>query len=757
MQGVGFRPFILRLARRSRIAGYIRNTGDAGVEAILEGTEQDITTFIEALEHGAPPICAIRNIQVQKLPYSRGAFDSFRIYESTRDRRSTESTLPPDIGICEQCSTDIIGGSGSRWQGYPFTCCASCGPRFTAVSALPYDRERTNMKSFPLCHNCMREYSDIGDRRLHAQGICCQSCGPSVYLCDKGGQRIEGVAPLQEAARLIDEGALVAIKGIGGVHLSCRTTCDVPLRRLRESKRRSWQPFAVMVSSVLKVREFAEASSIEEQWLTSWRRPVVILRKHKEYSLSDLVAPGLDTIGVMLPYTGIHLLLTQYSREYALVMTSGNVSGLPMAVTNEDAVRHLGRLVDYFVLHDREIIARCDDSVMRVFGQQPTFIRRSRGWVPEPIEIPWASNSPVIGVGAELRVVGALASGKRCYLTQHIGDTDNLETIDFLRDAVEHIAGLADVKLDEAIVSRDLNPQYLSSRFADEFAERMGRSTVRVQHHHAHVASLMAEQKIPRDESVVGVVVDGAGYGNSGDIWGGEVLVCSYDSFERVGHLASHPMPGGDLCTRYPLRMCAAMLRQYLDEPHIRKLILSKTGEGSLAESDLARLEVQLESGFNLPWTSSAGRALDAFSAITGTCVVRTYEGEPAMRLEALAPRWSEATNTPRPEVSGNVVDTSGFLYELLTSWNEMSVVEASYCYQRGLVRALTQIAVDEAKRRGIDAVAITGGAAVNTIIIRAAEELVLENDLKFLRHQLVPCGDGGLALGQVCVANTTV
>lgn len=753
VQGVGFRPFIYRLAKRLALTGYVRNLGDAGVEAFVEGAEDNVRRFVRALQEETPPVCEITDVRYKLYPYE-AKFSDFLIQHSRSDRQSHASVLPPDIGICRDCSANIAD-SRSRWHDYAFTCCASCGPRFTSVLSLPYDRERTSMDSFPLCEYCMAEYNDPSDRRFHAQGICCPTCGPSLTLYDRGFRRMSVDNPVVEAASLIDEGAIVAIKGIGGVHVSCAATNDGPLKRLRETKRKFFQPFAVMAKDVRRASQFAEVSEEEGQLLESWRKPIVILRKNTKYSLSDLVAPGLDTIGVMLPYTGIHLLLTSTCHELAIVMTSGNITGLPMSMTNESALRELSGFVDYFLLHNRDIVARCDDSVVRIVGNDVMFVRRSRGWVPTPVRIPFKSKATVVGVGAELRVVGGLLRGNRCYLTQHIGDADNLETVQFLEAALDNMASLTGIDLKGATVVRDMHPHYLTSRFATEFRNRLHGQLISVQHHHAHVASLMAEHGVPRQEEVVGVAADGVGYGVDGVAWGGEVLVCTYGESTRVGHLAVQPMPGGDLCTRYPLRMCAAMLKDYLEERRVRDFLLSWRGPGSLTESDLERLEAQMDSGTGLAWTSSVGRALDAFAALTGTCLVRTYEGEPAMRLEAAASRERLGQGMARVPSVGctNVIDTSRFLYDMIGLLHETSMSAACRAYQEGLAKALAEIAVREATDRGVMRIGLTGGAAINTIITDTFAKIVSASGLGFMKHRLVPCGDGGVALGQVSVA----
>jgi hydrogenase maturation protein HypF len=460
-----------------------------------------------------------------------------------------------------------------------------------------------------------------------------------VTLCDKTGRSVEEKHPLEEASRLLTEGAVVGVKGIGGIHVSASAICDDALLRIRTRKRKPFQPFAVMSRDLIEVRKFARLSDLEARLLRDWRRPIVTLTKLEDCHLSRFVSPGLDTVGVMLPYTGIHLLLSTFSKDPALVMTSGNITGLPMATSNSEGIQQLSDIVDYFLLHDREIVARCDDSVIKVLGNVPTLIRRSRGYVPIPVEVPFTSQVDVVGVGAELRSVGSFLHGNHCYLTQHIGDVDRLEALSFLEDAVKHLVGLVGVSYQNGIVAHDAHPGYLSSRLARDLSKSWGSRPMPVQHHHAHAVSLMAENGVPKEESIVAIAADGVGYGLDGDIWGGEVLVTSYEDFERVGHLARQPMPGGDACTRFPLRMCAAMLVDHLDDYRVRSMILSHKGSGALNDEDLFRLRAQVENGIALSWTSSTGRVLDAMAAGAGLCLQRTYEGEPAIMIEAVAER----------------------------------------------------------------------------------------------------------------------
>ncbi|MCJ7505263.1 carbamoyltransferase HypF [Candidatus Bathyarchaeota archaeon] len=757
VQGVGFRPFLHNLASRHGVVGYVRNLGDAGVELCIEGDRPTVETFVHELRTRAPPICQITDLHVAFEKYS-GRFHEFAIYPSDLQRSFSGSIIPPDIAICDRCASEVLDAT-SRWYLYPFTCCASCGPRFSAVMEPPYDRDHTNMNSFPMCRTCLREYQNPDDRRFHAQGICCSSCGPRVTLYDRTGKPIEEDNPLEEAARLLNEGAILGVKGIGGIHVSASAICDDPLRRIRTRKAKPFQPFAVMSRDLAEVRKFAFVSDLEARLLEGWRRPIVALRKLEGYRLSELVSPNLNTVGVMLPYTGIHLLLAHFSKDPALVMTSGNISGLPMAVSNDEGIRQLSDIVDYFVLHDREITARCDDSVVRVLGQVPTMIRRSRGYVPVPVEVPFVSQADVVGLGAELRSVGSVLHGSQCYLTQHIGDVDRLEAMGFLKDALEHLIQLVGISHQGAVVAHDAHPGYLSSRLAKDLSHAWKSRTVAVQHHHAHAVSLMAENSVPVEQSIVAIAADGIGFGLDGKIWGGEILVTSYKGFERIGHLAEQPMPGGDVCTRFPLRMCAAMLAEHLDDNRVRSTILSHQGIGALNEQDLLRLTTQIENHLALSWTSSTGRVLDAMAAGVGICLHRTYEGEPAMMLEAVAQNGQPETHCSSSDLivqRGELltVDTTKLLLETLLAIGRVPLPDICATFQGRLSRALAYIATEVARSRNIRRVGVTGGVAVNLSMVETIRKCVEEQGLTFLQHKSVPPGDGGLSLGQAIVAS---
>ncbi len=765
VQGVGFRPFVYRLATSHSLKGYVLNLGDAGVEIVVEGDYEKIIDFIRDLRLKKPPTARIDSIQVSWEDF-KGEFDSFKIAISSFKRSGLVSTVPPDVGICDECVKDILT-PGRRWFNYPFTCCSICGPRFTIIYDLPYDRERTSMKSFPLCPACKSEYENPLDRRYHAEGICCPNCGPKMFLYDRKGELLNVEDPIKEAAELIGDGYIVAVKGIGGFHIAAKAIDDDVVLELRRRRRRPQQPFAVMSPDILTIKSFAIVGEVEEKLLTSYQRPIVLLRKSSNYYLSEYVSPGLHTIGVMLPYTGIHLLLLKYSREPALIMTSGNYPGEPMVISNEDAFDRLSSIVDYFLVHNREIINRCDDSVMRVSSNYPIFIRRSRGFAPSPIKLDNLEGfrDNVIALGAELQVTGAILYRNHCFLTQHIGDTVDLKTLDFLEYAISFLMRVLRMK-NPSIIACDLHPNFNTTKLAFLMAEKFNAEVVQVQHHFAHLASLIAEHNLPINEAVVGIVIDGYGYGLDGNAWGGEIVLYKDKSFERMGQIDYQFMPGGDLATYYPARMLAGMMFKLFSLDEVRSFLISHCIKGfRYGVSEIDVVLKQLSSGFNVHLTSSLGRVLDAFSALFGVCYKRTYEGEPAMKFESFAisnstlDKYSKEIDLTVPIIfdrKGFAVIDVGKLLRKTFDYMSSSINPRALAYliHRALGRALGEAAVRIAKDVNAKYIGVSGGAAVNELLLSTIAKIVSKNNLKLLVHRLVPPGDGGLSLGQVFYAS---
>lgn len=745
-------PFVYRIAVKRALTGYVFNQGDGSVKIVVEGEKKNIDDFLEALKNDKPPISKYTSMDVKFMNY-RGEFSTFEIKKSKKKtKKSGISYIPPDIAICKECLHELFDPNDRRYL-YPFIACSICGPRFTIIFDLPYDRDKTTMVDFPLCSECAREYEDPLDRRFHAQVIACPVCGPKMVLCDKNGEVIDDEEPLKTAGKLIDEGYILAIRGIGGTHIATKTTEDDPVLMLRERRRRPWQPFAIMAPDINVVRSFAEVSKVEEELLTSFRRPIVALKKSDEYYLSEWISPGLHTIGVMLPYSGFHYMLFRYTKEPAVIMTSGNLPREPMAITNEDALKRLRNIADYFLLHNRRIYQRCDDSVIRVVDGLPKFLRRSRGYVPEPIILPFKSGVVVLGTGPELRVTGAVLLEDRCFLTQHIGDVEILETLEFLKESLFHMMKLTRVKKPD-IIACDLHPLFLTTRLAKELAEQWNIDVVKVQHHFAHMVKLLVEHKIPLDENIVCIVADGVGYGLDGKPWGGEIFVGSYNWFERRGHLEPQPMPGGDLAAKYPARMVAGILSKVLSMEELREVLLDKCIKGfKKGEIELNIVLSQISKKINLTETTSAGRILDAISALLGVCFERTYEGEPAMRLESIAtlgdPSKAKITATIEQDGGTYVINTTNILLDVLEASKKVRREHVAAAAQEALAKGLVSAAINIAMEEGIKIIGFSGGVAYNEAITKTIRKEVEKYKLKFISHRLLPPGDGGISAGQ--------
>ncbi len=753
VQGVGFRPFIYRLASKRGLSGFVRNMGDAGVQIIVEGDKKRIEKFINSLRPGQPPLARIDEVKTTWKD-ATNEFTIFRVVASETTGLGLPSVVPPDLALCEDCLREMLDPSNRRYN-YPFITCVNCGPRFTIIEELPYDRPRTSMKAFPLCTDCLHEYQDPLDRRYHAEPTCCPRCGPRMELHNGDGSRIDVADPFRETARLLDEGSIVAIKGIGGIHIASKTTDDEVLARLRRASNRPQQPFAVMSKDLEAVRTFSEVSDAESKLLASYRRPILVLKRSPNHMLSDLVAPGLDSVGVMLPYSGIHHLILRHGSDPAYVMTSANVPGLPMLVDNAEAIAKLRGAVDYLLLHNRVIVNRCDDSVVKLIDGKPAFLRRSRGYVPEPIKLSFRSERSVLAVGAELNVSVAILVGDRCFLSQYIGDTTKVETLEYAQAATERLMRLLNLKGVD-VVAHDLHPHYATTRVAPRMAKELGAKTFAAQHHHAHLCSLMAEHGL---EKLVGIAADGVGYGSDGTIWGGEVMVAGLSSFERVGGLMSQRMPGGDLATRFPARMVAGILWQHLGREELERVLDEFCASGfKRGKREMSIVLRQLERDLNVFRTSSCGKVLDAVACLLGVCDKRTYEGELAIKLEAAAGKGDagEVKLEPLIEKVGGVrvVNTSRLLADVLSALRaRVPRRHIAAAAQRAIARGLASIAIDTASSRGMDIVGGSGGVFYNWAITSAVRKKIEEAGLRFVQHELLPPGDGGISIGQAVIA----
>jgi hydrogenase maturation protein HypF len=738
VQGVGFRPFVYRLARDHHLAGWVCNTS-RGVEIQVEGAAPAVDSFVRQLAADAPSLARIEAIlPLAAEPWGR---EGFCILES-QDLAATEALIPTDVSTCGDCFREIMDPGDRRFH-YPFTNCTNCGPRFTIIRQVPYDRPQTTMAPFAMCQECREEYGNPEDRRFHAEPTACPRCGPRVWLEEEGGVIKEEA--LKAAGRLLWAGKIVAVKGLGGFHLAADARHEEALLTLRVRKGRVAKPFAVMVRDLKEAELLGEMGDLERSLLLSPERPIVLVRRRENGPASLQVAPGNNYLGLMLPYTPLHLLLFEYAPP-ALVMTSGNLSEEPLEFTNEGARTRLTALADALLLHNRDIQAPCDDSVVRpVAGAAVIPIRRARGFVPRPVRLP-LETLPILGVGAEQKNTFCLAWGRTALLSQHIGDLDTAETFDYYRQAIRHFAALC--RQEPLVIAHDLHPQYLSTRYA---LEQEGVRLLGVQHHHAHIAACLAENG--RLDKCLGIALDGTGYGTDGTMWGGEILAADLADFTRAGHLAPVRLPGGDAAARDPRRMAAAFLHAaYGDgfEAAAERLDLN------FSAFEWQVLKRQLETGLNSPLTSSTGRLFDGVAAALGVCRVRTYEGQPAVELEMIASPEEEGFY-PAPlrfKEQTLLLDTPALFREVMEDyWSGTGLTKVAARFHNSLVRLLAAACVRVREQTGLELAVLSGGVFQNALIFSKLRQGLEELGFEVLCHTQAPPNDGGISLGQVAVA----
>ncbi len=742
VQAVGFRPFVYRIAHEHNLKGHVKNLGDAGVEIVIEGREEDIKAFLRDLHRKKPPLARIDRVEKKEIPPQ--GFPEFYIERSSKGGKGGDSIIPPDIAICEDCLRELFDPINKRYM-YPFIVCTNCGPRFTIIEDLPYDRENTTMREFPMCDFCRSEYEDPLNRRYHAEPIACPVCGPSYRLYTSDGRELTG-DPLRKAAELIDKGYIVAIKGIGGIHLACDAANEEVVAELRKRTFRPQKPFAIMADSLETVKSFAYVSKEEEEELTSYRRPIITLRKREPFPLPENLAPGLHTIGVMLPYAGTHYILFHWSKSKVYVMTSANYPGMPMIKDNEKAFEELGEMADYLLLHNRRIANRADDSVIRFVDGKRAVIRRSRGFVPLPIEIPFDYRG--LAVGAELMNAFGVAKNGKVYPSQYIGNTGKLEVLEFMRGAIAHFRRILRVKGFDLIVA-DLHPAYNTTKLAMELANEMGVELLQVQHHYAHIASVLAERNL---ESAVGIALDGVGYGTDGNVWGGEVLYLSYEDVERLAHIDYYPLPGGDLASYYPLRALMGILSKIYSIEELEEII-GRCCPKAVDSLKYGKVEFsvilnQLAKGVNTAYASSTGRVLDSLAVLLNVAYRRHYEGEPAMKLESFAMKGKNDLKFEVP-IEGELIKVEELFVEALDSIEKASPADIAYSAHLALARAFAGLAVEKAKEFGVKDVAISGGVSYNELIVKTIRKAVEASGLRFQVTTEVPRGDNGINVGQ--------
>jgi len=752
VQGVGFRPTVYRIANGMNINGYVRNLGNI-VEIVIEGQKKDINEFITNLKDNKPPISKINSITIEWIDHQNSAaFHDFKILESS-ENFSGSSVIPPDIATCNNCLDEVFKNSDRR-KNYPFTACTDCGPRFTVISSIPYDRERTSMNNFPLCEECEVEYKDPEDRRYHAEATCCPVCGPEVFLYRE--KTIESKNPIKKAARLIDAGNILAIKGIGGTHLVVKTTEDHPVQELRKRLGRYSQPFACMSKDIKTVKTFAKISDLEKNVLESRRRPIVVLNKNDDYMLSSSVSPDLHNLGVMLPYSALHHILFSYTKEPAYIMTSANIPGEPMLIENREITSKLNGIADYYLLHNREIVNRCDDSVIRFRGNEMAFIRRSRGYVPEPYDFSGiADDLNVLALGPEIDVTFSLLKEGKCYVSQHIGDTTKYETFRYLQRAVDHMMEITKTENID-VVACDLHPMFFTTKLAEKMSKEFDSDIIKVQHHHAHAAALSVDNNI---DELICIAADGVGYGDDGTAWGGEILLSQGSSYERLASLMPQTMAGGDLTTKYPVRMVISLLHSHMDTKQLVKLMkTSYIDYFKHGEMEVDLVLKQLQNGFNTSITTSTGRILDALSAALRICGKRTYEGECAMKLESAAYRGRNTLEIPvEIEINNGMefLNTSQILNSALEMKEKGERVEdIARAAQKAVALGLAEMAVNAAENIGVKVIGGSGGVFYNEAISVTVRKAVESAGYTFVQHKNSCAGDGSVSMGQAAVAS---
>ena len=759
VQGVGFRPFVYGMAARLGLHGWVRNTS-AGVEIHIEGRQASLEAFLKGLSSDKPPLAIIDQINASDVQAEN--FLSFDIRPSMQSEGAFQP-ISPDVALCPDCERELLDPNDRRYL-YPFINCTNCGPRFTIIRDLPYDRAATTMNKFQMCEPCSLEYEDPTDRRFHAQPIACPDCGPSVQMrnstaiksTDKAVSNIDlRLSAILKARQLLREGKIIAIKGLGGFHIACDALNEQAVQLLRQRKGRVGKPFALMFASIEAIQKYCEINDAELALLTGREKPIVLLKIKSGTSMPQSIAPGMDTLGVMLPYTPLHhLLLNQTDPVLAkqttpsvLIMTSGNFSEEPIVISNEDAQEHLAPLADAFLMHNRKINIRCDDSVVRVEGAasqtSTVFLRRSRSYAPYPVSLPFGTKQ-TLAVGGELKNTFCLTRDHYAFLSQHIGDMENTEVYESFEKNVEHLSRL--FRIEPEIIAHDMHPNYFTTKYAGQLTSNAQR--IAVQHHHAHIASCMADNELS-DRKLIGLSFDGTGYGTDGAIWGGEVLLASYADFERAAHLEYLPLPGGDSATRNPWRIAVG---------YAEALGLDIASLPFLESLDPQAVEIvrqQVRKNLNAPLTSSMGRLFDAVSSLSGIRNQVTYEAQAAIEMEVLSKNFIGEAQPYPFDIEDGIIRVGELFKHII---HDLRSNQAAGLIGARFHRTVSAMAVDAAKniraKTGIRETALSGGVWQNLTLLDLTRTALQRENFIVYTHQQTPANDGGLALGQAVVAN---
>jgi hydrogenase maturation protein HypF len=789
VQGVGFRPFIYNLAKEYSISGWVNNDS-GGVLIDAEGKIQNLNKFREAITKKAPPLSFIESIDIKRADLI--GYTDF-IIEKSIEIDSHDVFISSDVSVCKDCLRDISEPTNSRYN-YPFTNCTNCGPRFTITINIPYDRKNTVMKDFIMCEDCRKEYENPLDRRFHAQPISCYNCGPRLKLVDNKGNNFFkneekdlshfkiNSKILMTTKALLKENKIIAIKGVGGYHLACNTKNRDSVKLLRKRKNRDGKPFALMAKDIDVIRKYCIVTNAEEVLLNSIKKPVVLLSKKENCPLPIELSSDNEMLGIMLPYTPLHYLLFNEDIEL-LVMTSGNISGEPIFFKDKEALEGLSGIADYFLINDREIYIRTDDSITSAFNEKEYIIRRSRGYVPFPIKLPIPSNvdsnklPTILSTGPELKNTFCFTKHKYAFLSHHIGDLENLETLDSFEDGIEHFKRI--LKTEPEAIAYDMHPEYISTKYA----KNLELTKIEVQHHHAHIASCMAENYIL--DKVIGIAFDGTGYGLDGAIWGGEVFSGDYLEFKREAHFSYVPMPGGEISIKEPWRMALSYLNEALTETN--QCYEDKQGSSFggykinfLEEMDWLKGDMvlmQIQKKINSPMTSSAGRLFDAVSALLGLCTKIKYEGQGAILLEKASQKqifnekynefyevniYSESplincddeNNNHHNSDACKIIDTISLFRSIFYDLEKgLDVSKISAKFHNSLVVLILNICKNLRKSRNLNKVVLSGGVFQNKTLLSLAVELLKKNDFEVYTHSSIPTNDGGIAYGQAVIA----
>jgi len=782
VQGVGFRPFIHNLAVNHGLKGFVCNNSE-GVHIEVFGDESDIKEFIFNIRNNPPPLSVITSFRLKEITDKKEIPEKFTIKDSVT-LNNKKALISPDIALCEECKSELLDKNNRRYY-YPFINCTNCGPRYTIIKDIPYDRKNTSMNSFEMCDECKKEYEDPSNRRFHAQPNACFLCGPQLFLTDNKGNIILDARPkpigtdkqiINERRKItqkiistvissLKNGDIVAIKGLGGFHLAVDAENNKAVEKLRERKLRYEKPLAVMSYNFDKIQKYSQIDSYDKLLLESVQKPITLLRKRPKNTLSKSIAPFSDTFGVMLPYTPLHELLLE--KDFlALVMTSGNISDEPICISNDEALEKLSSIADLFLLHNRDIYFRCDDAVVKninlnsgynsnqdikiITGSsiKRIYIRRSRGYVPTPIfinkELP-----PILAIGAELKNTIALIKKKSVFLSQHIGDLENLETFDYFQNTINHLKNI--LQIDPVAIAYDLHPEYMNTKWVLENEEYNNLDLFGVQHHHAHIVSCMTENCI--DSKVIGFAMDGLGYGTDKAIWGGEVLISDITYFERYSHFSYMPLPGGDLAIREPWRIAIAYLYQtYKDDIFKLKIPLLK----NLDENKIYTIIRMIERNINTQMTSSLGRLFDAVSALLEVKSFVSYEGQAAIELEALLQGTDETSNSFYNYLfdDNNNISTESIIKNIvedIVKKTDRKIISRKFHIT--IIELLNSIATKIRDERGINEVVLSGGCFQNSFLLKNLYNKLTQNNFVVYTHRLVPPNDGGIALGQAIIA----